>query len=352
MKKYIVFILFLLLPFMVHAQDVKITDVTLVDSSIEAEQHPDFEKLKISFDLSFTEIEDFAKYKVTIKNDSKKDYEIENTTKFSDKEYIKYEFSYDGDKVVKAGATKELFITITYNKEVPSTAYKDGKYKDNNSMVIILSDGETASDTKNPYTATLPYIVIVLSIIALILFIVAYTKKKKLASLLLVLLLLPIAIYALEKITIEIEANIEIEKKTFFVLRNYCSSENNLFTEDLYYEFEEGMTFDDYFNSDYYNKLDSIHKIEIDGATKDNYTRLLFYNSDFIACEAAIVWPEWKDDFTENEKSEFYIKNSIANQQSEECYSLYYFSYDYDITTDPIKNSNEGEYKSRYKCLD
>ena len=74
-------------------------------------------------------------------------------------------------------------------------------------MVINLSNDEE----KNPYTATLPYIVVILAVISLVLLLVA-NKKRDMLFLLPFILFIPVVIYALEKISIEIQANIEIEE--------------------------------------------------------------------------------------------------------------------------------------------
>ncbi len=213
MKKILLFIFLLFIPFMVKAQDVVIKEVTLVDSSntVEADEHQPFEGLNINFNLKFTSLEEYAKYKVVIKNDTKKDYEIDTETKFSEGGYVKYEFTYEGKDIVKSKEEKEFYITITYNKEVPYEEFEDGKYTEKNSMAINLSEGEASSSEKNPYTASLPYVVILLAIVALILFVIAYRKKQALMFLIVLLFIMPIVLYALEKLSITLNTTIIIE---------------------------------------------------------------------------------------------------------------------------------------------
>ena len=76
------FLILLLLPIMVHAE-VKITSVELENSTVglDAEEHPGYQGLKINFNLKFSNIKEFARYKVIIENDTDKDYEI-NTEKY------------------------------------------------------------------------------------------------------------------------------------------------------------------------------------------------------------------------------------------------------------------------------
>ncbi len=283
MKKYLLFILFLLIPFMVKAQDVKIKEVELVDKTdgIEAEEKPEFENLKINFNLNFSKVDEFVKYKVIVENSADKDYEIDDTTSFSDGEYIKYEFSYDGEKIVKSKGTKEFFITISYNKRVPLSEYVDGKFKEKNSMTINLSN---ETEEKNPYTSTLPYIVVILAIISIILFVIAFKMKRSLMLTIAILFFMPAVIFALEKISIQIEANIEIEPRveTMKIVDNSCTVRNQI-TERTY-EYIDGMTWNDIQNSEYANQFDDYFFEHITGEVYDNYVN--FYNNEYNDCEA------------------------------------------------------------------
>ena len=282
MKKYLLFILFLLIPFMVKAQDVKIKEVELVDKTdgIEAEEKPEFENLKINFNLNFSKVDEFVKYKVIVENSADKDYEIDDTTSFSDGEYIKYEFSYDGEKIVKSKGTKEFFITISYNKRVPLSEYVDGKFKEKNSMTINLSN---ETEEKNPYTATLPYIVVILAIISIILFVIAFKMKRSLMLTMAILFFMPAVIFALEKISIAIEANIEIEPhvETLKTVDASCTVRNQI-TERTY-EYIDGMTWNDIRNSEYASQFGDYFFEHITGESYDNYVN--FYNNESDDCE-------------------------------------------------------------------
>ncbi len=349
MKKYLLFILLLIVPFMVHAQDVKITDVTLLESTkgIEVDEKPTFENLKISFDLSFREVGEFAKYKVTVKNESKKDYEIENTTKFSDGEYIKYEFSYDGNKVVKAGEEKEFDVSITYNKEVPEELFENGKYTEKNAMIIDLSNQE-----KNPNTLTfLPIVIICLALVS-ILFMIK-TEQKRGFLYLLLLGLIPLTIYALDKISIEIEASIEIEREGEFVFNTYCSSENitiNFYspstpTEEIQakntYKFAYGMTWEEYLNSDYYQNLTEIQK-----ANFYDFSNVSYYSYEYSNCMDEI---DWSYEFEELSEEEYNERYEAAQTAANECASKYTWKSNVQ-ENDKIINSDIGYYMSSRHC--
>ena len=102
MKK--ILLLFLLfIPVLVHAE-VKITNIEEINKSDDViSKHPSYKDLDINFDITFNKVEDFIKYKVTINNDTKKDYEINTGIEFSNKENIKYETTMpDNKSIIKA----------------------------------------------------------------------------------------------------------------------------------------------------------------------------------------------------------------------------------------------------------
>ena len=93
MKKYLLFILVLLVPFFVKAESkVKITEVELVekDDSVEVIEEPTFEGLSIDFNLKFSRPNTSVSYKIIVKNESKKDYEINDGKKYTKGDFISY----------------------------------------------------------------------------------------------------------------------------------------------------------------------------------------------------------------------------------------------------------------------
>ena len=160
MRRKIILFFLLFIPFIVKADDVSIKSIELIENNTEQEmiEQPTINGLNINFKLKFSKLNESVKYKVIITNNSKKDYEIANETKFSDKEYIKYDLVYTNDaKVLKANSNQELIITITYNKEVPFESFVNGVYTDNNDLALELTNNQT-----NPYTKVgLPLIIMI-----------------------------------------------------------------------------------------------------------------------------------------------------------------------------------------------
>ena len=269
MKKILSFIFLLFIPFMVNAE-VKIKDAVLVDNTegLEVEKNPHHEGLQLDIDMKLSNVGEFAKYKLTIENDTKKDYEIDMGEAFSKKEYIKYEFSFvDNDNaVLKASESKDIYVLVTYNKEVPENEFVDGIYKDDNVMTINLS---TEEEQVNPDTKT-GYAILATAVVLFISLLLVLLNKYKLDHLMVlviaVAIALPISIYALEKITISINAQIEIIKP--------IKTEVFYLTDETYgiepvrktYQFEPGMTFAEWVNSNY-----NSDKYIFSDITKENY---------------------------------------------------------------------------------
>ncbi len=280
MKKYIVFILLLLIPYIVRAE-VKITNVEIVGKTEGLElSNPTFEGLKLNLDINFKQVNNFAKYKVTIKNDTKKDYEIGIDNEFSKGEYFKYEYSFkDENKVIKSNSERVLFLTVTYIKTVPQDNYKNGKFTENNNMVIDLSN-----DEKNPNTSVGLYVLILIGILILSTVLIILIKKKMntIPLTLLLLMLIPVSIYALEKITIELSTTITIVGSPKETRLFYCIQEpRNEGTATINYT--ESMTWADYFASEEGKQapIEVINLIKSKGVTyyKPEYSTCLEDNS-------------------------------------------------------------------------
>ena len=226
MKK-VLFLFLLLIPFIAKAE-VKITSVELESKSegFEVDEHPLFNGLKINFDITFQNVGEYVEYKVNIYNDTKNDYEIENGVNNSTSEYTKYESRYEGDNnVIKAGENKIVYVKASYTKEVPVTEFTNGTtYEEKKDITIDLSN----SENKNPQTNTSNYVIFITAIILFISLIITLITKHKLHGLSFFLIssaiIIPISIYALEKITIEVEANVEIEKS----VHEFCYTSGNI----------------------------------------------------------------------------------------------------------------------------
>ena len=241
----ILFMVFFLNIPIINAEEkgILIKNVELIEKNgktVELE-NAKFEGLDIWFKLKFFELNDNAKYKIIISNNSESDYEINKDSQdFTDEDYISYEFEYENnDELVKAGTEEEVIVKITYKKEVPNQEFVNNTYTNDNYMNISFTKDD---NVQNPNTFDSIIKLIFMSVIALMVVVLLIAKYKKFATGLLVLtLLVPIVTYAKELFKININANVIIQKVEVASF-GLC---------DDVYQFEVGMTLNDWLNSDY-----------------------------------------------------------------------------------------------------
>ena len=197
-SKIILLITILLFPIIVNAKgNVAITKIIKKEVSGYAYEvnEPTFSELSVSYDLSFHTVGDSITYIATVKNSDKEDYKIENKNSFSTSGYMTYEFKFSDDtNIIEANKTKDMFITIKYNKEVPDDKLINGEYKEQNQMDLVLVNNN--GNIINPNThSTILYIIIIG--LALIISFKLFKKHKKISLFILTLsLLIPITTYA------------------------------------------------------------------------------------------------------------------------------------------------------------
>ena len=225
-KKIRLFILglILLIPFSVfanekivknnnHIRDVYIASSELVKIGDEVEEisSPTLKDLNIKFNIKFLSIDQSVQYKLIIKNDSSKDYKVVNENNFKNSDYIDYQFKFDnGSDIIKANSEEEMLVTITYKKQVPSDKLVNGKFVEDNTMSLNLSN-----QTSNPLTVLQRYVFSILLIMVVGVSVIYFLKhkniKKSLKVLLIGLILIPVTAKAIDAIKISIDSHIEID---------------------------------------------------------------------------------------------------------------------------------------------
>ena len=223
-------LLFLLIPFMVNAEECDMTKITIttleqkgIEGKTEVIKEPTFKDRTIDFNFKMYDIGDSISYEMTINNVSDDDYMIDESTFKTDSEFIEYSLqTKDGNNVVKAKSSKEVVLSVIYKTEVDDSLFENGKYNATNELKFTLNSNDkekkmnviTTSDTKNPNTNInkMKTIVIFLFFSAIISILTIFNKTKfnKCAIFIFALTLIPV-VYAICKCDIEIKAKIEIE---------------------------------------------------------------------------------------------------------------------------------------------
>lgn len=245
-------LLVMFIPVMVNAESSD-TDKVFIDSiSIEDKSNNVVEISKatasdkdVTINLSMSEVGDSIVYKMIIKNESSKNYELDKTSFNLKSDYLDYSLASDDDSnVVKANSSKIFHLTVKYRDEVSSDSYESGIYSDIQTMTICLSD-----DIINPNTGIGTYIfIIIISILLISGIVYIMLKKNKHVKLMMLIIgltiMIPMGVFALCSAKIKIDFKVTISNEdlpSFYV----CNSDNK-------YYYYEGMTFADWLKSDLY----------------------------------------------------------------------------------------------------
>ena len=229
MKKYFLLFILLLIPFVVKAEDscesvgIKIDTVNLVEKSdsVIIDKDPITECNVFNIDLTIRELGDSIGYKISIKNVSSEDYEVRKDSLVVNSDYIDYELKpLDSSNIIKAKESKEFSLIIKYSREVPVSKFVNGKYNDNKSLVINLSNDK--KEERNPNTST-GIILIACLILSIVVFVILLKMRAARYSVFIIglIFIIPFTVYALNKVEIKINPKVIIESKyTGTVYRN------------------------------------------------------------------------------------------------------------------------------------
>ena len=271
----VLFLSFMIMPNVLAKDTVSIESVT-VDSKSDSTiivNDATYNGLSINFDVKFFGVNDYIKYKVVVDNPTNKDYEITSNSDLNIGEYISYDYNYgDTGNIIKKNSQMTMYINIKYNKEIPNNLFKNGIFTERNNLTIDLGNDDS-NNIVNPKTGNYILIfVIMLMIIGISIVVFNPLNNKKYYSLIIIgILLLPISIYAIEKLQINIDSNVVVSTNPKF-----CYTYEG---QKYYFEFEEGMTWGEYVDS-LYNK-DYIHfddgKAQPTGYPNANHCDVLEY---------------------------------------------------------------------------
>ncbi|MBR6133734.1 MAG: BspA family leucine-rich repeat surface protein [Bacilli bacterium] len=230
-NKLLLFILLLLIPFYVYAEDScnpnniiieSITQNNKTEDVYELSQ-PTIENNKIKLDLKMSSVGDNIEYKLIVKNTSEEEYNLNLDNLLSNTDYISYSFSnIEDSNIIEPNSTKEILLKVEYKNEVPIEQFTSNTLEDNKTISLDFLKKEVVEETiidaiTNPNTKDKIIIYTIVAIISLtITILLIVTKNKKYIKYMIIpisLIVVPITIKALCECQLEIESNIQIEKK-------------------------------------------------------------------------------------------------------------------------------------------
>lgn len=283
---YLVLLMVLFIPFVVNAETceaekVNIKSIDLVKTSSEkvSELKPaTAEEREINVDLSLANVGDEATYKIVVENKSVEDYDFDKTSLKIDSDYVTYSFASDDDStIIKANSTKTLTLTVKYKKEVPDNILVNGEYNDSNIMDINLSNDIIVNNPKTGMSLLIGLLVIVF-VFSLIAFIISGKKRYATTMVLAIasILVIPMTVNAICKCQLKLNSNVKIVK-VFTYKVDYV---NCRLQDTQYFPYEYGMTWREYFESDYYRNVNYEDKLTPEIINDDRHFFLENYLCD------------------------------------------------------------------------
>lgn len=250
MKKYLLLILLLLtIPFIVKAEDLEVEKIEFVEKSKYTEIIEDatIKNNKINLNIKFQELDDYVKYKITIKNNTDKTYDTKTTKDLTEYVTANFESVEDDDGLIKANSTKEVYFIIKYNHEVPLEEFQKNPTittDDIQSLELSVKEDKVNIEVNNPKTNTFVSIVLAVVLITSGISAIILTKNKQAFLVLAIMIIsIPLTIYAIEQIKIDIDSKIEI-RHPYFKINRYGE-------EPVIFLFDRGMTWQEFVDSEY-----------------------------------------------------------------------------------------------------
>lgn len=308
-KRIILILLFILfIPFVVNAENCEPEKITIESITIKNKSEKVLEKEapiingnQINLNIQMEEVGDFIEYKVTIKNDSKDNYEIDKNILNITSDYIDYSFNLeDNSNLIGPGETKTGYLKTSYNAAVLEDLFVDGIYNENKNLAINLSTASsTNNDIKNPDTGIKSTLVVLFTTLFIIITATYITVKKNryieyMIFILGISIAIPYTVNALCKYEINIQSNVEIKNNSKYVVfektynheccsEEFAEEEPDFCTKTVYkLKYDEGMTWNEWLQSDYNKDENGNYIVKRDGNNSRNNCQWFEYGCFYI----------------------------------------------------------------------
>ena len=219
-NKILCLLLILLIPFIVHAEECNDSNVSVESIMVEGRESGVFEIEGVNvnsntakFDLNMNKVGDSAQYKITIKNNGNKNFEINSKKISTTSKYLEYSIESDENSiVVPSKSSKDIHLKVEYKNQIPDSEFSSGTYNDEQIITLkaIDNNGIINPKTGGIIITIICILLLVISILSLFIF-----KKKAVKQHIFImglLLLLPIGVYAVCQREIKLEALVKFNK--------------------------------------------------------------------------------------------------------------------------------------------
>lgn len=317
-------ILFITKLFAEETVSIKSIELDYISESAIEKSTPTIDGLGINLDVEFREVDNYIKYKLIIKNDTEKEYDLDEDTGFLNSDYVTYKYYTEGK--IKAKSENIVYLVVSYNKEVEENKIVENEYIEQNKAVLEIVD-DTGEIVKNPKTGNdnITFIILSVSLIVScsILFIMKKNELNKTTFIFIVLLIncMPLIINATQLLKIELNVNVLIRTGGYHVIYEPYSLYNQYIDVSLLEDYEI-----------------------IDNECKYVYINNQKENPNFVTCANSIVLKSKKKYFAGDtieliQIKERRIQSNLAEMYVEENKNLYYELREYELFYDIDYNS-------------
>ena len=216
------------IPFLVDAETCNPTSIILesielstTSGNAEEVREASISDKKINLDLKLYDPGDSVECNLIVKNTSNEDFYFDEESSKLNTDYLEYEFSYeDNSNIIEAGKEKIIKLRVEYKNKVPTEVLDNDSFNDINTMIVNLSN--KSSTIENPKTGVQLYIFLSMFLILVSGSLYVILKNKKYSKYMMLItgitIIIPMSVYALCKVNIEIEAKIQIDRKEAYFL--------------------------------------------------------------------------------------------------------------------------------------
>ena len=272
---------------------ITIDSIDMISSTdgVEEINEASIDDKNIKLDIKMTNLQDSIKYKMVIRNNSNDDYEIDKSNFNISSDYIDYSVDDDGNgKIVKSNSSKTFYLTVSYAKQVPNSAFTNGVYRDSNTMVVNMAADdvsvpalEAVKAIVNPNTSIGGiFLIIVILLISLIVIGILKKKKYKYLALIILIISVPLVVNALCRCDFKVDANVQIEYlDSYFCM--IVNDENDTPSILNKIPMRKGMSWQEYFDYAVTNKPEGFEYFVSDICAEDGSNCYLYGSEGYEA---------------------------------------------------------------------
>lgn len=240
-KRLFIFVIILVTMFPVVAlaadNNLEILSTEIINKSdgVIINNTPSFSGLNLNLNAKFSNLGDYAEYKIIVRNNSNKELNFTDSFVDEDNNLLDYVVEFENDsKIIPAKKTREVYVKVTYQNQTPKELFRSSQY--NIASTLNLGIGKTIISIPNTLrNIGIFRLIIICCFIGYAIRILFFKNNSKKYNTNIVLLifafaLIPLNTTAAEEYSLVVSSNILVEN----VKPNLCSYDGQLTQGSIY----------------------------------------------------------------------------------------------------------------------